>query len=243
MCVLGIINTLIIFSCVSKKELIYFQEGHDLKTYQTPRREVTLRPGDVLNVLVNTLPTSQMNTYSNADMQNNSQPILNGYTISEEGTIKLPVIGKVEVAGCTVDHARNKIMELVGEYFQNASVKVHLMTFNVTVLGEVARPGQYTVYNNHLSFLDGLGLGGDLLPTANRSKVQLIRTAEGTTTRYEVDLTADSLFSAPYYYLQPDDVIYVEAARYRNINPLQPWSIAISSLSVMAVLLNIFINQ
>lgn len=230
------------FSCVSKKELLYFQDGHHLKEYKTGPQEILLRPGDVLNILINTLPTSQLNTYSNADVQSSSTPIINGYTISEEGTIHLPVIGKVEVAGKTVDQARTNITDLVGEYFQNASVKVHLLTFTITVLGEVTRPGQYTVYKDELSFLDGLALGGDLLPTASRSEVQLIRAKNGITTRYNIDLKSDSLFSAPYYYLQPDDVIYVEPARYRNINPLQPWTIAISSLSMIAVILNIFLN-
>ena len=213
------------------------QSGHT--TMPTP---VILRTGDVLNIVISTLPTSQLNTYSNADFQNNAVPIINGYTISEKGTVQLPVIGEVAAAGKTLDQTRKRIIELVAEYFQNASVKVHLLSFTVSILGEVARPGQYTVYKDKISLLDGLALGGDLLPSADRNKLHLIRTEQGVTTRYPIDLQQDSLFTAQYFYLQPDDVIYVEPARYRSINPLQPWAIAVSSLSVIAVLLNILLN-
>ncbi len=126
----------------------------------------------------------------------------------------------------------------MGEYFQNASVKVHLLSFTVSILGEVARPGQYTVYKERVSLLDGLALGGDLLPSADRNELHLIRTEQGITTRHHINLQQDSLFTAQYFYLQPNDVIYVEPARYRSINPLQPWTIAISSLSLVVVILN-----
>jgi len=234
--------TLFLASCVSSKQLLYFEETQTPKTYQTEKQRVSLRSGDVLNVTISTLPTSQLNTYSNTDLANNSIPIINGYTISDEGYIKLPVIGKVKALGKTVDEISEDITNLVGEYFQNASVKVHLLTFTISVIGEVSQPGQYTIYNNDISFLDGLALSGDLLPTANRNEVHLIRTIDGESTRYKIDLQNDDIFSSPYYYLQPDDVIYVEPARYRSINPVQPWAIAVSSLSVVAVILNIFLN-
>lgn len=229
-------------SCIPTRELLYFEETQAPKTYSPEKQEVVLRSGDVLHISISTLPTSQMNTYSNADLLSSSIPIINGYTISDEGYIKLPVIGKVKAAGKTVDQTRENITSLVGEYFQNASVKVHLLTFTISVIGEVTRPGQYTVYKNNISFLDGLALGGDLLPSANRNEVHLIRTVNGVSTRVKIDLQQDSMFSTPYYYLQPDDVIYVEPARYRNVNPLQPWSIALSGLSLIVVLLNAVIQ-
>lgn len=229
-------------SCVSKKELTYFRDADAKQEYTTVPKDIFLRPGDVLSITISTLPTSQFNTYSNSDLQNNSVPIINGYTISEQNTIQLPVIGEVHVAGKTVDQARSEITKLVGEYFQNASVKVHLLSFTISVLGEVARPGQYTIYKNRTSLLDGLALGGDLLPSADRNRVYIIRTDQGITTRYQIDLQQDSLFSAKYFYLQPDDVIYAEPARYRSVNPLQPWSIVISGVSLIAVLLNVFIQ-
>ncbi|MEK6481633.1 polysaccharide biosynthesis/export family protein [Catalinimonas sp. 4WD22] len=234
--------TFCLASCIPTRELLYFEETQAPKTYSPEKQEVVLRSGDVLHVSISTLPTSQLNTYSNADMQSNTVPIINGYTVSDEGYIKLPVIGKIKAAGKTVNQIREDITSLVAEYFQNASVKVHLLTFTISVIGEVSRPGQYTVYKSNISFLDGLALGGDLLPTANRNEVHLIRTVNGVSTRSKIDLQQDSLFSSQYYYLQPDDVIYVEPARYRNINPLQPWAIAVSSLSVLAVILNIFLN-
>ncbi|MEQ9437425.1 MAG: polysaccharide biosynthesis/export family protein [Cyclobacteriaceae bacterium] len=227
---------------MSKKELVYFQNMPEQKEYKTTHEEVELRPGDVLSISISTLPTSQLNTYSNADLQSNANPILNGYTVSQKGSILLPVIGEVTVAGKTIDQTREEIAGLVSEYFQNASVKVHLLSFTVSILGEVAQPGQYTVYKENMSLLDGLALSGDLLPSADRHEVSVLRTKQGVTTRYHIDLQQDDLFTAPYFYLQPDDVIYVEPARYRNINPLQPWAIAVSSLSVIAIILNIFIK-
>ncbi len=201
-----------------------------------------LRSGDVLNISISTLPTSQINTYSNTEIGGGTMPILNGYTISDAGTIQLPVIGKVTAVGKTVNQVREEIIALVEEYFQNASVKVHLLSFTVSVLGEVAQPGQYTIYNRQASLLDGLALGGDMLPSADRKAVFLIRTQKGVATRYPIDMQQDDLFTAPYFYLQPNDVIYVEPARYRSISPIQPWTIAISSLSVLALILNLFIN-
>nr|WKN34480.1 polysaccharide biosynthesis/export family protein [Tunicatimonas sp. TK19036]WKN34632.1 polysaccharide biosynthesis/export family protein [Tunicatimonas sp. TK19036] len=212
------------------------------KKYQTAPNAVLLRSGDVLSISISTLPTSQLNTYSNADLQSTANPILNGYTVSQKGSILLPVIGEVVVAGRTIDQTREEIAGLVSEYFQNASVKVHLLSFTISILGEVAQPGQYTVYKENISLLDGLALGGDLLPSADRNRVSVIRAKQGVTTRYNIDLQQDEIFTAPHFYLQPDDVIYVEPARYRSINPMQPWAIAVSSLSVIAVILNIFLK-
>lgn len=237
-----IITLHLLFSCVSKKELVYFQDVPEPVKYEPTSSPVLLRSGDVLNIVISTLPTSQYNTYSNTDLQSNSVPIISGYTVSQKGSVQLPVIGEIKVAGKTIDQAREEIMSLVDEYFQNASVKVHLLTFTFSILGEVARPGQYTVYQERISLLDGLALGGDLLPSADRTEVHLIRTEQGVTTRHHINLQLDSLFSAPYFYLQPDDIIYVEPARYRSVNPMQPWAIAVSSLSVIAVILNIFLN-
>lgn len=231
-----------LFSCVSKKELLYFQSASAPLEYPVTPADVTLRAGDVLSITISTLPTSQLNTYSNADPQSNAIPIINGYTVSERGSIQLPVIGEVAVAGKTIDQTRTHIYQLVGEYFQNAFVKVHLLSFTVSVLGEVARPGQYTVYKDRVNLLDGIALGGDLLPSANRRNVHLLRHEQGVVTRYPINLQQDSLFSAPYFYLQPDDIIYVEPARYREINPLQPWSVALSGVSLIAVFLTIFVR-
>ncbi len=232
----------VMLSCVTKKDLVYFQSTDPSASYNVASEPIPLRSGDVLNIVISTLPTSQLNTFSNADVQNNAVPIINGYTISEKGTIQLPVIGEVAAAGKTLDQVRTKITDLVAEYFQNASVKVHLLSFTISVLGEVARPGQYTVYKERVSLLDGLALGGDLLPSADRKQVHLIRTEGGITTRHRLDLQQGDVLATPYFYLQPDDVIYVEPSRYRSINPLQPWAIAVSALSVIALFLNVITN-
>ncbi|WP_338767846.1 polysaccharide biosynthesis/export family protein [Bernardetia sp. ABR2-2B] len=137
--------------------------------------------------------------------------LLTGYTISDSGYVQVPLVGSLQVAGLTVEEAASKIKAAVEERFTEVIVRIQLLTFQVTMLGEVAAPGQVTIYNMRMTtILDVIALSGEPLITANREKVRIMRRKGDVLESYYIDLTQDDIIMSPLFYVQPGDIIYVE---------------------------------
>jgi len=134
------------------------------------------------------------------------------YIVDEGGNISYPQFGAISVAGKTVDEIRLDLQKRVDQYIQNASVFVKLVQRTITVLGEVNGPGQHEMVKNQLSIFEALGVAGDLTDWANRQNVKLVRETEEGRQVAEIDLTSQNLINSPYYYILPNDVLYVEPA-------------------------------
>jgi polysaccharide export outer membrane protein len=119
-------------------------------------------------------------------------------------------VGKVHVKGLTVAEATELCQKRIGNFLKEATVSVKLVSFKITVLGSVNRPGYTFVQNPRCNILEGLGLGGDLTPVANRKRIKLFRQTTQGTEVVLLDLTSPDLLRSPYFYLQPNDVLYVE---------------------------------
>jgi polysaccharide export outer membrane protein len=135
---------------------------------------------------------------------------LSGYTIDTEGNINLPNIGKLKVTGMNTLQAQQLIQRSLDRYLNGATVVVKLISFKISILGEVKNPGYFYVYNDQANLFEGIAMAGDLTQGANRQNIKLIRQKPGTSEVVLLDLTDPALVQSPYYYLLPNDVLYVE---------------------------------
>ena len=173
-----------------------------------------------------------------------------GYRVDSKGDITFPVLGKIHVAG--LSHYQLSLLienRLKSEgHIKDPVVTVNLLNFTVSVLGEVSRPGQIVVNGNKITIFEALGQAGDISIYGMRDKVYLIREQDGKRTIGKVDLTTDSIFDSPYYYLAPNDVVYVEPNNHKkrssgnNAALTMSWiSAGVSLLSTISMMIYYFV--
>jgi Periplasmic protein involved in polysaccharide export len=155
-------------------------------------------------------PASMLETSMNQSVDLAFRPT---YTVDSEGNITLPMLGKVKVAGLTRIEAMEKLRVELSQYIKDPGVNMNFNNFRVSVLGEVSRPGSFTLPSERVTVLEALSLAGDLTIRGVRQNVLLIREVDGQKTMHRLDLTSQSTMNSPYYYLAQNDVIYVEPNR------------------------------
>jgi len=168
------------------------------------------------------------------------------YLVDENGYIEYPYLGEIEVGGLTISDVNTKLQERVDKYLESASVFVKLVNRNITVLGEVASPGQILMVKNQLTIFEALGAAGDITDYGNRQNVKIIRQYETGKQVAEIDLTDPDVIYSPYYYILPHDIIYVEHSTKvygaKNMPYAAPLSIFGSVISIGLLILNLFIK-
>jgi polysaccharide biosynthesis/export protein len=212
-------------SCVSTKQFVYFQEaGVGIDTVRVAADFIPLiKPADVLSVQINSLnPEKSMifNPYSAISAGANagataSVPSPVGYVVSTSGEITIPLLGPVKVAGLSVEQASQAIAEKLTRFLKEPTVDVRNLNFRISVLGEVARPSLFSIPNNQVTIIEAIGLAGDIAITGRRDNILVIREVNKVKTFGRVDLTRRDLFRSPYYYLHPNDIVYVEPGKAR----------------------------
>jgi polysaccharide biosynthesis/export protein len=202
------INALALFftSCNTYKKIPYFQDVS--KTTPTLIRtgafnSPVIRVGDKLSVTIETLNSDV------TSLMNGSAGVPGGYLVNKNGVINLPFIGEVKVEGFTTFQAQEKIEKEAEKHFNSPVVTVRYSNFIITVLGEVTRPGSFVSPNEKINVLDALGLAGDLTQYAKREDIFLIRDSLNEKAFIPMNLLSKDIISSPYFYLQPNDVIYV----------------------------------
>jgi len=246
-----LISLILISSCVSKKELVYMQ-NKNLKTaspttFNNNVPDYKLQVNDVLSVKVLSAESELSEIYNIISPANGlgiSEPgslYLSGYSIDSEGNINLPNVGKLKIAGLNTLQAQKLIQTSLNQYLTGATVVVKLISFKISVLGDVERPGYYYVYNDQASLLEGLALAGDLRQGASRQNIKLIRQKPGGSEVVLLDLTDPALVQSPYYYLLPNDVLYVEPRQTQlKRDNLVVLTTVLSIISTGALLYNLF---
>lgn len=210
-------------SCLSNRKSVYLQDKTQKRPHKTEVNHqfqdafapLRFERGDVLSVNISYYElTKNGEARMDSDEPMNrsvEHPYLSGYRVDDSLNINLPVIGAVKVGGLTAEEAEAKILEKATSFYSNPNVKIFLMNFRVTVLGEVGRPGSFDVYNNKISVFEALGLANDMLPYADRESVAIQRSRGGQNHLYYIDLTDETLLASGNLYLQPNDVIMVKA--------------------------------
>ncbi len=232
-------------ACTSKKKLKYFdgelkQTQADVK-FNNPifRKDdllsITVMGMDPESVFPFNMPISQQYA-TNVGGYSQGAPTPPGYLIDGAGEIDFPVIGKIKLAGLTRTEAVELLKSKLSAYVAKPNVNIRILNFKVTVLGEVRNPGTFTIPNERVTLLEALGIAGDLLITGVRKNVLVIRDEDGKKTETRVDLTTTDIFNSPVYYLQQNDVVYVEPNRAKmnsSVVNAANVGIAVSVLSLL----------
>jgi polysaccharide export outer membrane protein len=252
-CLLFIVIELFFSSCVTTKRLKYFQDIPDstrlnnlkLSDYINP----AIHPEDVLSVTILTAdPTATNNVNSNitggggagSTSGSNVDPI--GYIVDNMGYIEIPILGKIKVSNLTLAQAKDAISLQAKLYFLNPTVIVKNKSFKITLLGEVAKPGLLYIATPKVNILDAIGMGGDLTSVSKRDNILLIRQNDNNTLSFiRINLTKSDILRSPYYYLQSNDVIYVEPNNSKAITADATFSRGLTVVSSLLSLISIIL--
>ena len=205
--------TILLSSCVSMKKRIYIQDNdaYNSKVYPIQNNEYRVSLQDILYITVKTLAeTSLVSTISPQGGSIDILFYLNGYSVNNNGFILLPVVGDVYVLGKTLEEVKSDVQTKVDVYYKDALINVKTAGVKINILGEVNSPGSYTFYQNEVSIFDALSTSGDLTEVANRKQIKILRHSNNTVSVHKLDLTNLELLSSEFYFLQPNDVIYIE---------------------------------
>ena len=251
---LGILSLLLMGSCVSRKEIAYFQNMDELKSaVDESKTALEIQPNDLLTITVSAanieavqpfnLPVTSAPRLGQPGSISGAME-LQSYLVDSDGNIEFPVLGTVHVAGLTRQQLTEKLKKEIAAYVQDPIVNIKLINFQVTVLGEVNQPGTYTVPDERLSLIKALGLAGDLTIYGRRDNVMILRETGDTKEYKYVDLTQSDFLNSPYYYLQQNDVVYVEpnSAQMQGASYNRNASVYISIASVLISLIIVIIR-
>lgn len=234
-------------SCVRQRKLVYFQSKSEKTEYEyllESRRTARIEPLDLLYIHIGSIDQPQYNFFTQEKQGFNgiteeSMSVL-GFTVNDSGNIILPVVGNVRLKGLTLEEAAKAIKDVVKDVVSNPIVSIRFVNNTITVLGEVARPGAYTYTKQQINLFNALGLAGDITEYGNKNKVVLIREKEKVIHKYYLDLTKDNIFKSEFYYLRPNDIIYVQPLRVRRFAARDPYALIISSVTAVLLLLTFF---
>jgi polysaccharide export outer membrane protein len=238
-------------SCGFNKQLAYFRSTSDtIITVSQKDFEPIIQTGDILYVGVNSLDPmssalfnfSTTGTSGGAGAATVPANTTLGILVNTDGTIELPKIGKVAARGKTKEELRNSLIEALQPYLKEPVVTIRFMNYRVTVLGEVNQPGTLPILNERVSVLEAIGLAGDLTVYGNRNNILLIHEYNGAKVTKRLNLTDYSIFSSPYYYLQSNDVIYVEPNKVKAYIS-SPLAILLPALTTSISLLVLVLNN
>jgi len=167
------------------------------------------------------------------------------YLVDEKGNINYPQLGEIHVGDLMVGDVRDIVQKGVDKYLQSSSVFVKLVNRNITVLGEVRSPGQKLMVKNQLTIFEAIGTAGDLTDWGNRRNVKVLRQISGGKHIAELDLTSPDVIKSPYYYILPNDIVYVEHRDKvygdKNVAYGQRLMIGLSVISTLLLIANLFL--
>lgn len=259
-----VLAILLLASCTSQKNLIYFQND-DLKSdnqpdtmlykyengYTNSSPEYKLQPHDMIYVQIySSLDNASLALFQSTGqnpntLQGSDQSLyLTSYEVDNDGNIDLPTIGKINVLGMTIEEAQSAIKQKAEEFSEGITVTCRMVTFRIKVAGEVNNPGIYTFYQPSVNIFDALLAAGDLTYYGNRQKVRIVRKSETEDAIYTLDIRKASVMKNKNYYLRPGDIVYVEPNK--NTKTLQtintPLTTITSSLSLIASVIAIIVS-
>lgn len=248
--ILYLILPLFFFSaCVPQEKLIYLSGDLPKSQFElAPIKEYKIQPGDNLYIQVLGLDTQTADLFSiqpsgvyRQYQANDLSAYLSSYSVNPEGYIEFPIIGEILVKDRTIDEIKELVQKAIAEYMRDATVIVKLVNFRISVLGEVARPGQYPVYQTKIGIFEAIALAGDLTQWGDRKNVQLVRRSSGTSEIVHLDLSSRDILESEYFFLMPDDIIYVTPMKAKTFAfTTFPYSIVFSTITTTLLILNFF---
>lgn len=248
----ALLMAMLFASCVPQKKMLYLKEAQMLSENQSINyvndRSINykLQPGDNLyiryvNIVDAHSATSLTGEATSRTSSSEASLYLQSYTLDEEGYIELPLIGKIELKNLTVDEAKAVLQTELDKYINQTTIIVKLTNFNLTVLGEVSKPGMYKVYQAQINLFEAISLAGNMTNFAKRDAVRIIRQTDNGSEIITVDMGSADILSSPYYYLKPNDIVYVEPLKMKQWGfTTFPYSTVFSIVSLLITLYALF---
>jgi polysaccharide export outer membrane protein len=232
------------FSCSNTRKAVYFNIKDDSTTLiQYQNTSPVIQKNDLLSITVSSLSqeASQVYNVSNTVSGTSSGAVLGGYLVNEEGNIQFPVIGNIKAAGLTKEELQKNITRMLVEQklLLNPIVSIRNLNFKVTVLGEVGKPTVINVPSEKINILEALGFAGDLTLYSSRSDVLVMREENGNRTFKKINLNTNEVFSSPYFYLKPNDIVYVKPNKTKisSVSNTRQWlPTIISVVSLVSII-------
>ena len=249
---------LLVASCTSYKNVPYLQNPEAVNDFEEtlPLYDAKIMPKDLLSIMVNTTDPKAATPFNltvqtpiNAALTNIStttQPTMQQYLVNNKGEIDFPVIGRLEVGGLTKNEAEDLIRERLKPYLKESPiVTVRMANYKISVLGEVARPGSFTIGNEKVNVLEALAMAGDMTIYGVRDNVKLIREdVNGKREIINLNLNNAEVVTSPYYYLKQNDIIYVtpNKTKAKNSDIGNSTTLWVSSLSILVSIAGLLVN-
>lgn len=248
-----VLTLVLLSSCGSKKDIVYFQDEpitNESLSQLENKFEIRYKPNDILTIDVSAEVAESVSAFNlpvvtydtSGGVASTTNILRQTYLIDPDGNIEFPVLGTIKIGGLTRVEATKMLKEKIGEYVNEFIVNIRLINFTITVLGEVNRPGAYTIQDERISLTEALGLAGDLTIYGKRHNIFLIREVDGKKKYAKYDLTSINVVNSPVYYLSQNDVIYVEPnnARIKTSSYNPNTGVLISAVSTLATIIAIF---
>ena len=232
-------------SCITNKNLEYVRSSKEISKVKLNHQDYRLQVGDLISIQISTV-TEQQHDFFNKENTSNSQlmmqnPYLYGYLVKEDGNLDLPAFGIVKAEGFTLRELENIIKQIAVSYFEQPVVKLNIINFELSILGEVNSPGTYKLVDPEVNILYALSLANDITQFGNRKRVKIIRNEHDIVRVYYVDLTNADLLADVDFILESHDIIYVPPLnkKFYAFNNLPN----VVSMVISAVTLYLLVNK
>ena len=248
--ILAYLFSVALCSCNSSRNLVYFSDLQTNEVYKTEinnNAEPRIQSNDLLAITVNSLNPESNSLFNRGVLQasgttaGNDNIINQGYLVDGSGHITFPVLGKIKLAGLTREEALDKMTSEIRKNVKDPIVTIRFLNFKITVIGEVNKPATFTIPTERISILEALGLAGDLTTYGKRENILLIREKDGSRSTTRLNLNDKNLLNSPYFYLQQNDVLYVEPDKLKQVQAsTNTRSLTIASMGLSIVVALIF---
>ena len=239
-------------ACVSKKDIIYFQNDEIDQSKVSNSYKTIIKPDDLLQITITALDIEAVRpfnlaavTYATSSNSAIGVAQQQTYLVDTKGEIEFPVLGKIKIGGLTRDETIDLLKsKLSPDYIKEPNVNIGIANYKISVMGDVGRPGSYNIPNERITILDALALAGDINISGQRNNILIIREEENKKVQYRVDIRSNNLLTSPVYYLQQNDVVYVEPnyARIQSASSNSNTSLFISITSLIVTVAALLIR-
>ena len=215
---LAILFAVLLSGCARYKNMVLFNELTEqnvakMQHSDTTQKQSVIKENYRLYIAFNGLNNANYQAISNNSSSGNineASLYLNSYMVNAEGTISIPVLGKIQVINKTIQKAEDEIQQRTDEFFKDVEVDVRLLNFDISIIGDVKAPGRYTFYMEKVNVLEAITKAGGFSNLANYSRVMVMREMKGYTESYVLDLTDENSIGVDGFWLKPNDVVYIK---------------------------------
>ncbi len=207
----------LLFSCASNKDVLYLQDIEDYSNSSSNSiNQIRFKKNDEILINISSsdnksaMPFNLPLVAGSGSLQVQALPTLQTYLVGQDGSIQFPILGEISVIGLTKRELREKIHNKIKKYVKDPIINIRITNFNISVLGEVRKPGMYPVPNERVSVMDALSLAGDMSIYGKRKELLIVRENQNSKKEYyKIDLTSSAIFNSDSYYLQQNDILIV----------------------------------